>query len=141
MPLHVLFLTNQELLDTWWSKAEPHLERVVKEAARGEFTTEDIYWLITEGRMQLMLVIEGEEVILAMAFEFIFYPKKTACNIVALGGSRLRECEKQFFVAFKAWCKNCGITVIEASCSSAMSALLRRFDFQKTYEVVRYEIP
>ena len=140
MSFRVLFLNNQALLDQWWRQAEPHLQRVVSEAARGEFETEDIYTLVSEGRMQLAVVIEGEAVILAMAFEFIFYPRKTACNIVALGGSRLKEIESAFFVAFKNWCKTMNVTVIEASCSSAMSEKLRRFGFEKTYEVVRHEI-
>lgn len=140
MPLRVLFLNNQDLLDEWWCESKPHLQRVVSEAARGEFTTSDIYTLVREKRMHLVVVIDGESVVLAMAFEFILYPRITACNIVAIGGSRLREIEAAFFVAFKDWCKTMNVTVIEASCSSAMSEKLRRYGFEKTYEVVRHAI-
>lgn len=139
-PLRALFLTTPELLAHWWPHCEKHFDRVVNEAARGEFETEDIFRLTAEGRMCIALVIEDNQVILAMAFEFIFYPRKTACNIVALGGSRLRECEHQFFVTFKEWCKTLGVTVLEASCSSSMSAILSRYGFEKTYEVVRHEL-
>lgn len=140
MPLRALFLNTAELLDRWWDGAEPHLQRVVSGATHGEFLTQDIYALVKEGRMHLAIVLDVDSVVLAMAFEFVLYPRMTACNIVALGGSRLKEIEAAFFVAFRDWCKSAGITVIEASCSSSMSEKLRRFGFEKTYEVVRYEL-
>lgn len=132
-----LFLTDSELLNKWWDQIEPLFVPVVEEAARGEFTVQDIKRLCEEKRATIAAVIEDGQVILALAFEFIFYPKQTACNVIALGGTRLTESESMFFVTFKEWCKSMGVTVIEASCSPSMSRLLRRFGFQKTYEVVR----
>ena len=140
MPLRALFLNTPDLIDEWFDKAQPHFQRVVSEAARGEFDTDDIYRLAKDKAMHIALCIDGADVVLALAFEFVFYPRKTACNIVALGGSRLKEAEHNFFVAFKSWCYNMGVTVIEASCSSSMSEKLRRFGFEKTYEVVRHEL-
>ena len=138
--MNALFLNTPELLAEWFPKAEKHFQPVIDQAARGEFEVSDIRRLCEENRALTMVVIDGAEVILAMAFEFIFYPRMTACNIMALGGNRLKEAEEAFFVTFKSWCYNMGVTVIEASCSSAMARLLKGYGFEKTYEVVRHEI-
>lgn len=135
-----LFLNTPELLEQWFDKAAIHFEPVVKEAARGEFTVSDIKRLCEEGRALTAIAIDGDNVVIAMAFEFVFYPRITACNIIALGGSCLDEVVKQFFITFKEFCYGIGVTVIEASCSSAMSRLLKRYGFAKTYEVVRLAI-
>lgn len=135
-----IFLNTPELLNEYWERAAIHFEPVVIEAARGEFLVKDIKRLCDENRALTAVVTDGEEVILAIAIEFVFYPRKTACNVLALGGSRLNEVAEQFFITFRKWLYGIGVTVIEASCSSAMSRLLKRHGFAKTYEVVRLEI-
>jgi hypothetical protein len=135
-----LFLTSPELLEEYWDSAAIHFEPVVRDAARGEFTVEDIKHLCEQKRATTAVVIEDGQVILALAFEFIHYPQISACNIMALGGTRLTEAENEFFVTFREWCKSMNVTVIEASCSSVMSRLLRRYGFAKTYEVVRLSV-
>ena len=135
-----LFLTTSELLEAWWSRAEPHLLPVVNEAARGEFSIEDLYILCKEKRATCVVITEGDIVTLAAVFEFIYYPKITACNVMAMGGSGWDSVAEQFFITFKEWLYGMGVTVIEASCSSVMSRLLRRYGFAKTYEVVRLSI-
>lgn len=135
-----LFLTSPDLLDTWWDRAAIHFEPVVNQAARGEFSVADIRRLCDEGRATTAIVRDGETVILAVAFEFIHYPQMTSCNFMALGGTRLDESVRAFFITFKEWCDSIGVTVIEASCSPPMSRLLSRYGFVKTYEVVRLAI-
>ena len=135
-----LFLTTPELLGEWWDRAAIHFEPVVSEAARGEFTVDDIRRLCDEGHATSVVVRDGENVILAAAFEFIHYPKITTCNVMAIGGTRLDETMRAFFITFKQWCESVGVTVIEASCSPPMSRLLSRYGFVKTYEVVRLAI-
>lgn len=138
--MNVIFLNSPELLNEYWDRAAIHFEPVVAEAARGEFIVKDIKRLCDENRALIAVVLDGDKVILAMAFEFIFYPRMTACNIIALGGSRLEESANQFFITFKEWLYGIGVTVIEASCSSVMSRLLRRYGFAKTYEVMRLSL-
>lgn len=135
-----LFLTTQELLDRWWDRAAQHLERVVREAARGEFTVDDLRQLCAEGRAVAVVVVDGDDVVLAAVIEFVYYPQITACNVMALGGSRLDEALEAFFVTFKDWLYGMGVTVIEASCSPAMARLLGRAGFSKDYEVVRLKL-
>lgn len=135
-----IFLTTPELLEEWWDRAEPHLIPVVTEAARGEFTIDDLHRLCKEKRATCVVVTDGEIVTLAAVFEFIHYPRMTACNVIAMGGKDWHSVAEQFFITFKQWLYGMGVTVIEASCSSVMSRLLRRYGFAKTYEVVRLEL-
>lgn len=135
-----IFLNTPELLEEYWDRAAIHFEPVVTEAARGEFTVQDIKRLCDDKRALVVVVTDGELVILAAAFEFIYYPRMTACNVMAMGGSHWNDVAEQFFITFKQWLYGMGVTVIEASCSSAMSRLLQRYGFAKTYEVVRLEL-
>lgn len=138
--MKAIFLTDSDLFDKWWDKAAAHFEPVVRDAARGEFSVDDIKRMCGERRAICVVVTNGEDVQLAAAFEFVHYPQITACNVMALGGSGWADAEALFFVTFKDWCKSMGVTVIEASCSSAMSRLLKRYGFAKTYEVVRLSL-
>lgn len=138
--MRALFLTEPEYIKTYWPDVERCIQPVVDHAARGEFTVSDLKTLCEERRAFCAVVMDGEKVILSVVFEFIYYPRITACNIIAMGGERFDEVAKSFFVTFKSWCYGMGVTVIEASCSSVMSRLLRRYGFDKTYEVVRLEI-
>lgn len=138
--MRALFLTEPGMIQSYWPEVERCIQPVIDQAARGEFLTEDIKRLCDERRAFCAVVMDGEKVIMAVAFEFIFYPRMTACNIMALGGERLNEVANTFFITFKTWLYGMGVTVIEASCSSAMSRLLKPIGFEKTYEVVRYEV-
>lgn len=138
--MKAIFLTDSALMEKWWDKAAIHFDPVVSQAARGEFTVSDIRKMCDERRATCAVVTVGDEVILSVAFEFVYYPRITACNIMALGGSHWADAESLFFVTFKEWCKSMGVTVIEASCSSAMSRLLWPYGFAKTYEVVRLNL-
>jgi hypothetical protein len=138
--MQAIFLTTPDLLDEYWEQASIHFEPVVTDAARGEFTVQDIRTLADDKRATIAVVLDGENVILSIAFEFIHYPRISACNIIAMGGSHWNEIAEQFFITFKQWLYGMGVTVIEASCSSVMSRLLRRYGFAKTYEVVRLNL-
>ena len=70
--MNAIFLTDKHLLDTWWDRAAVHFQPVVNDAAHGEFTVSDIRRLCEENRATCAVVVEGEDVILAIAFEFIF---------------------------------------------------------------------
>lgn len=135
-----LFLTTPELIELYWPDVARCIAPVVDQAARGEFTLDDLRTMLDDLRAYAVVVRDDSGVVLALVYEFVFYPRMTACNIVALGGTALDEAYARFFVTFKTWCYGMGVTVIEASCSSAMSRLLARYGFGKTYEVVRHVI-
>jgi len=138
--MNVTFIVSPDLFAQKFHMAAPLLETVVKEAARGEFTVDDIARLTLEGRVITAVVERDGVAILAGAFEFVHYPQTLAVNILALGGGFVDEVAEQFWGTFKGWCKDAGATVIEASCSNAMARLLRRYEFETVYQVVRTKI-
>lgn len=135
--MRATFLTTPELLDAKWPQAAPLLDPVVKEAARGEFTMEDLHRMSKEGRVIAAVAEHDGTVCMAMVFEFVHYPQTLAVNILALGGSGLAGVADEFWATFRQWCVQAGATVIEAACSDAMARILRRHGFESTYRIVR----
>ena len=135
--MRVTFLTDPLLVAQKFHQVVPLLQPVIDQAARGELTVEDIRTLSESGRFITGIAEEGDEVVMAMVFEFIHYPRMLAVNIVALGGRDLETVTVEFWETFRAWCKSAGASVIEASCSEAMARMLRRQGFESTYRVVR----
>lgn len=135
-----IFLTDDNLIQAYWPDVDRLILPVVEHAARGEFNMADIKQMCEEKRAVAVVVVNESEAVLAMVFEFVYYPRITACNIIALGGKDLSAVANEFFITFKQFCYGMGVTVIEASCSSVISRLLKPLGFEKTYEVVRHEI-
>lgn len=135
--MQVTFITNPQLLEQKFHLIEPLLLPVVKEAARGEFSVEDIKRMTAEGRVISAVAEKDGEPVMAMAFEFVHYPQILAVNVMALGGHGLDAIADEFWETFRSWCKSAGASVIEASCSNAMARLLGRYGFETVYRVVR----
>ena len=138
--MQVTFITTPELFEQKFHLAAPLLQPVIDQAARGEFTVEDIRRMTEAGRVITALIEKDGKAVLAMAFEFIHYPQKLAVNILALGGQSVDEAASEFWETFKEWCRSTGASAIEASCSDAMARLLRRQEFKSVYRVVRLEL-
>lgn len=138
--MNVTFIVNAELFAQKFHLARPLLQPVVDQAARGEFTVDDIARMTQTGRVITAVVEQGGAAVLAMAFEFVHYPGTTAVNILALGGRGVDAVAAEFWQTFKDWCRSAGATVIEASCSDAMARLLGRYEFKSVYRVVRAEL-
>ncbi len=135
--MHATFITSPELLEQKFHLAAPLLQPVIDQAARGEFTVEDIRRMTSEGRVITAVVEQDGEAVLALAFEFVHYPQTLAVNIMALGGKDLGKAADEFWDTLRDWFRSAGATVIEASCSDAMARLLGRYGFENVYRVVR----
>lgn len=140
MSMRVEFLVEQADVVREWPQLAPLFEKVVSRAVHGEFTTEDLYRMATEGRIRVGLVREGGEIILAMAFEFKHYPRALAINFLAMGGRGLQAVLSRFLGTFKQWARDAGAMWIEASCSPAMARIYARHDFLTTYQLLRLDL-
>ena len=138
--MKVTFITDTTLLEQKFHLAKPLLQPVIDQAARGEFTLDDIERMTAEGKVITAVAEDGDKAVMAMAFEFVHYPQALAVNVMALGGHGLDGIASEFWDSFKAWAKLAGATVIEASCSDAMARMLGRIGFESVYRVVRAEI-
>lgn len=138
--MDITFITNHDLLERKFAIAAPMLEPVVKEAAKGEFTVNDLYKLNLQGKAITVLIEKGGAPAMAVVFEFVHYPQMMTVNIMALGGGYLDESISEFWDQFKRWCKDAGAVAIEASCSPGMTRLLSKYGFKPTYQLVRTEL-
>ena len=132
-----MFLNTPVLMDQHWPAARELLEPVVSQAARGEFTTEDLHGLLVERRAHAVVVFSDGLAHLAMVFEFRLYPRKQVINVMAVGGHDLTGAAVSFWPEFVAWAKESGTDEIEACTAPAMTRVLRHLGFTHTYDIVR----
>lgn len=129
-----LFLNSQRLITAHWAALERLLEPVL-DAARGEFTIEDLENLCRDGRAVAGVMFDPHPV-LAMVFEFKHYPRKTVLNVIAIGGANLAAA-RSFWPTFLQWARESGADEVQACVSPAMTRMLREFGMAHTYNVVR----
>ncbi len=135
------FYLDSDELERDWSLIEPILEAVVSHAVHGEFDCCDLKAMAQSKQIVIGAFFADDGVILlAFAFEFRFYPKKTAINILALGGKRMDAVFSEFLDQFKDWAAAAGADFLEASCSRGMSKMLAKYGYVNTYQQLRLDL-
>lgn len=137
--MNLVFLRPEEV-ETVWSEVAPQFERVIGRAIHGEFTIQDLYRLAREGKITVGVAKEGGEVVMALAFEFVFYPSATAVNVLAMAGRRLEAFMHRFLPPFVAFCRKAGADWIECRVSPAMERMHRRYGFATVYRCLRMNV-
>lgn len=127
------FLTSPAEIDLHRDLIVRLLTPVVTDAARGEFTMDDILESAKAGTMHIGICEQPE---MCGAFEFRHYAQFMAVNIVALGGKGFDQFAGYTLHKFRQWAALAGATRIEALCSPAMARMLGRWGFTKDYEQV-----
>ena len=134
------YLSEDDLLHDW-HRLEPLFEAVVDRACHGEYDVADLKRLALSGNVFIGTFFdEDDAALLAFAFEFRYYPKKTAVNILALGGHRMDAVFGAFLEQFKTWAAKAGADFLEASCSPAMTRMLSRYGYQEMYRQLRLNL-
>jgi hypothetical protein len=59
--------------------------------ASGEFDLDDVYRLVTEGKMQLLVVVEDLQILAAAVTEVVYYPKKISLRVVLAAGVEAKK--------------------------------------------------
>lgn len=136
--MRAVFLTTKDLIQQHWSAVAALVDPVAHQAARGEFTTEDLAVMVEDGRAVAAIALEGDTPVMGMVFEFRHYPRKTVINVMAIGGSNLAGVAVSFWPSFVAWAQESGVSEIEACTSRAMTRALMGIGFKHTYDIVRY---
>lgn len=132
------FLDSHEAEKEWQAIA-PLFEKVVKKAAHGEFSVDDLRNMALKGVI-CVGVANGDMGApqMAMAFELVDYPSgRKAVNVLAMGGTGLDEFMRRFWKPFQAWARSYGIDWIECQVSPAMERIHRRYGFRTVYRTMR----
>jgi len=126
-----------ERLTELWTQVGPLFKRCCDEAAHGEIDAEDIRTLHALGRCFIFVELEDGAVTIAMAVEFIPYPKFTAANVFALGGRGLMKAKSRWWEIVVAWLKANNVKAVDAWVSDGMMKYLSRLGFKKLYNHTR----
>ena len=137
MTMQAVFLTTPELQAEHWATVAELVAPAVTDAARGEFTLEDLGAMVRDGRAVAGLATHDGAPVMGMVFEFRHYPRRQVINVMALGGSNLADITTSFWQQFTGWARESGVAEIEACASPAMSRILKQIGFAHTYNVMR----
>ena len=137
----IFFLQSEEELKPLWADIKPMLQKCVSHAVHGEYEVDDIYQMVKEQRAFLIYAIWNGKPSVALAVEWVIYPRMKAVNIMALGGKHLIPSADVFWARILNMLKSVGIEYVECSCSKAMARMLTsKLNFQRTYEFLRLKL-
>lgn len=125
-------------LDTVWPEVSQLLGAAL-EKGEGELDLSQLRMLIAARQADLVLVLDGNALVGAIAIEFIQYPNYRVANFIATGGRRLFARESDVS-ELKAWLKERGASKIQGYCPPAVARLWCRLGFHVAYQVVRCDI-
>lgn len=135
-----LYWLRPDEVDMYWHEIEPEFQRVVSKAAQGEFLVSDVRNQALRGEATIGVAFEGNELVMALAFEFRHYPQKLGVNVLAMGGRRLMEFMGKFLEPFKAFCRSAGADWIECAVSPGMERMHHRSGFRTVYRNLRLDL-
>jgi len=138
--MKAMILQGSEQMTAHSPQVRALFDRCVKRAVRGEFSSEDLLRLAQEGRMHIGIVSDGKDPVLAVAFEFIHYPRLTVLNIAALAGRGMGTIMRAFWPTFQQFARLAGADCIQASCAPGMARMLTRYGFGEIYQVMRSDL-
>ena len=135
------FLTGipSQEIDEIWDDCVPYINLVQKKG-QGEMTTEDIYNLCKEAKMQLWVIFDDNANIKGVGTtEILVYPRKKVCRIVNLGGVEFDEWIHTISV-IEAWAEENGCDAIETFCRKGFIKKLEKYGYEQTYTVLGKEL-
>lgn len=135
----LVFLTSKNL--DLFDQARPLLDRVVHEAAHGEFDSDALKKLIEKEHAWGACVIDDDDQVeLVCLWEMVFFPNRTVCNVIALGGKNLKESWAVYGDTMSDLWRAQGAEVVTSYCNKGMTRLLRWFGFKPAYVYLEKEL-
>lgn len=135
-----LVFYKPEQIPAVWFHAAPLFQKVVDKAVHGEFDVADLYRLAREGKVVVCLVWDGDEVVMATAVEFVYYPKVTAANVLAMGGYNMKQVFDICLPAVRQFCRDVGAKWIQCEVSAGAERLYRPYGYRTVYRKMRMEL-
>lgn len=135
-----LVFYKPEQIPEIWQYAEPLFLRVIDKAVHGEFDIVDLYRMARDGKVVVCLVWEGDEVVMATSIEFVYYPKATAANVLAMGGRDLKKVLDKFLNRSSNSAGKQAQTGSPCSVSRAMERIHKRNGLHTIYRSMRMEL-
>jgi len=125
-------------IDDVWNEVSPWVAKEL-ENSNGEFDIDDIYLSLINREMQLWVMYEKQEIVLAVVTQIMYFPQKKVCRIVGLGGQKHILLEDKMCI-LEEWASERECHSVEAYVSSGTARKLKKSGYNKTYTVVSKNI-
>lgn len=130
---------NAEDVDKLWEMVKGNLEHAL-EYSRGEYTIEDIYWLLLSGDMRLWIAYDAAGKLQTSAVcEMRSYPQKVICYIVLSGGGSFANW-KYAVDMIEDWAIENGADAVCAYTRPAIAKGLREHGYASAYTVIHKDL-
>tara|TARA_R100000458_G_C8249545_1_gene226783 strand:+ start:42 stop:479 length:438 start_codon:yes stop_codon:yes gene_type:complete len=129
------FLIEPDDIQDVWPGARPLVEKAL-EHAEGGLTSSDVLRLVLNGRQQLWVGFEDNNLFTAIITEIIVYPRHNVLRIITfstLTGHGMDRWYDGIMDKLESFAKASNCTGIEAWCRKGLS---RKLDWDHTYSVV-----
>lgn len=124
-PIRVIPI-SRELVPAYWGLVAPLLQRPIERGA-GELTLNAVYDRLLAQYMQLLVAVEGTEILAAFVTEVVNYPNKKSLRVVLCGGERLDDWAEAFHEMMKKGAAAIGAKSIEMYGRAGWVRAMRRF--------------
>jgi len=131
-----IFLPEQ--IPSAWDELQPFVETALRHA-HGEMLSADIKNLLLQGAFAAFAVVRYGKIQLVFICELCGWQQYSSVRILLLAGKELAQAIR-FFPVFQSWVLSKGAVEIEAWTRPSMSRMLRSLGFNKSYDVVRFDL-
>jgi len=122
----------------------PYIRSWVKEAlnrSKGEYWPEDLLKYLSDGTAQLLIVVQGGEVVFHVITEVVDYPRKRYLNVLSMGGERQGHRYAQYVIdMLEVGARRVKADAITGYNWPTMARLVRRYGWNLWYTVVGKEV-
>lgn len=127
-------------VDAEWAQIRPLLMKAVVHG-RGEVMVDDILDLVKKGQMFVAATRDGDKIVLAIAAEIVYYPRKRVLNL-AFGGGSVSPIYDQVYEGLAKMAKILDVNTIQCYCRPSVAKLLRtRYDdVEEAYIVLEKKV-
>lgn len=131
-----LFGIPRENITHWWSSISSLMDAACKRSG-DRYLASDLLELLTEGKMQLWLVLEGSHISTAVITEIVNYPRLKQCTIIACVGSGM-ERWVHLILVIEEWAMENGCRKILAISRLGWKRVLS--DYKHTHEYLEKDL-
>lgn len=136
--LHAL---SKEHLDKYWGQVKEYLHSGLL-MCEGELNVDQLRLLSVQGLITIIVIVslETNNVVGALALETVNYPNYKAANIVSYGGHNLFASEEDFN-GLKQELAKAGVSQLQGWCKPAQARLFKhKYGFNTPYEMIRVSL-
>lgn len=138
LELHVI---NQAMFPAMWPQMRPLIDKCISRAYHGEMETDDVFSLAIDAKVFAIAGFIASEMVVVGVFQPIEYPQMNCLNCIVVAGKSpgvMARINADWMGKLREYARNhLGMDAIECLASEAMTKVLVRMGYRKTYNFLR----